>query len=203
MIDRRKFLTGATASLTLASLTGRAGAEVEVNDSGLHVQDWFLDSFLDLNEDLVAAADSGRHLAVIFEQRGCPYCREMHNVNLQDARIVDYLKARFDILQLDLWGSRGVTDFDGTEMEERQLARRWQVNFTPTIAFFPMDAAAVAGKTGRAAEIARMPGYFKPFYFLSMFEFVAEGHYKDNSFQRYLQDRTAALRAEGKDPDAW
>lgn len=203
MINRRRMMAGTAATLGLSLISGSASAAAEVGDNGLHVQDWFLDSFLDLNDDLATAAEEGRHFAVIFEQRGCPYCREMHEVNLQDPRITSYLKAKFDILQLDLWGSRGVTDFDGTEMEERALARRWQVNFTPTIAFFPNDPARVTGKNGRAVEIARMPGYFKPFHFLSMFEFVAEGHSRDISFQRYLQQKIAQMRADGQNPDVW
>lgn len=203
MISRRSFTTGAMALCAAPAIGQAALAATEVGDNGLHIQDWFLDSFLDLNEDLVTAADEGKHFAVIFEQRGCPYCREIHDVNLQDERIVSYLQENFDILQLDLWGSRGVTDFDGEEMEEKAIGRRWQVNFTPTIAFFPNDPAAVEGKGGREAEIARMPGYFKPFHFISMFEFVREGHYKEESFQRYLQEKFARLRAEGKDPDVW
>lgn len=203
MISRRGFNAGAFALATAPVLPSIASAATEVGDNGLHIQDWFLESFLDLGEDLSTAADEGKHFAVIFEQRGCPYCREMHDVNLQDERITSYLQENFDILQIDLWGSRGVTDFDGEELAEKALARRWQVNFTPTIAFFPNDPAAVANKAGRAAEVARMPGYFKPFHFLSMFEYVREGHYTDNSFQRYLQEKFAKLRAEGKDPDVW
>jgi len=203
MISRRMFSRGAAALAASVSLPQPGLAATEVGDNGLHIQDWFLESFLDLGEDLTTAADEGKHFAVIFEQRGCPYCREMHDVNLQDDRITSYLQDNFDILQLDIWGSRGVTDFDGEEMEEKALARRWQVNFTPTIAFFPNDPAAIGNKNGRAAEIARMPGYFKPFHFLSMFEFVRDGHYENDSFQRFLQQKFAKLRAEGKDPDVW
>jgi len=203
MISRRSFTTGALALGTLPLLSSAAPAAVEIGDNGLHLQDWFLDSFLDLNDDLVTAADEGRHLAVIFEQRGCPYCRQMHEVNLEDARVTSYLRQHFDILQLDLRGSRAVTDFDGEEMEERELARRWRVNFTPTIVFFPADPAAVAGMNGREAEIARMPGYFRPLPFLSMFEYIAEGHYAEQDFQRYLRDRFAQLREAGTDPENW
>lgn len=203
MISRRSFTTGALTLGTLPLLSPVASAAAEIGDNGLHLQDWFLDSFLDLNDDLVTAAEEGRHLAVIFEQRGCPYCRQMHEVNLEDARVTDYLQQHFDILQLDLRGSRAVTDFDGEEMEERELARRWRVNFTPTIVFFPADPAAVAGKNGRAAEIARMPGYFRPLPFLSMFEYIAEGHHAEQDFQRYLRDRFDRLRAAGKDPENW
>lgn len=203
MISRRSFTTGALTLGALPLLSPVVSAAVEIGDNGLHLQDWFLDSFLDLNDDLATAADEGRHLAVIFEQRGCPYCRQMHEVNLEDARVTDYLQQHFDILQLDLRGSRAVTDFDGEEMEERELARRWRVNFTPTIIFFPADPAAVAGKNGRAAEIARMPGYFRPLPFLSMFEYIAEGHHAEQDFQRYLRDRFDSLRAAGTDPENW
>ncbi len=203
MISRRGFTTGALGLAALPTLTSLPLAAAEVGDNGLHLQDWFLDSFLDLNEDLATAAGEGRHLAVIFEQRGCPYCRQMHEVNLEDARVTDYLKQHFDILQLDLRGSRAVTDFDGEEMEERELARRWRVNFTPTIVFFPADPAAVEGKDGRSAEVARMPGYFKPLPFLTMFQYIAEGHYTEQDFQRYLRDRFASLREAGKDPENW
>lgn len=202
--DRRRvlFAGAAAAACSLSPITLRA-AEPEVGDNGLHVQDWFVETFLDLREDLGEASESGRHFAVLWEQRGCPYCRELHAVNLSRPKIVSYLRENFDILQLDLWGSRAVIDFDGEEFEERALARKWQINFTPTVVFFPDDPQAVAGKSGRAAEVARMPGYFKPFHFVSMFEYVRGDAYRSQSFQRYLQDRLARLEAEGKSTDVW
>ena len=48
-----------------------------------------------------------------------------------------------------------------------------------------------------------MPGYFKPFHFVSMFEFVADGSYKDQNFQRYLQDKFADYEKRGEKPDVW
>ena len=76
-------------------------------------------------------------------------------------------------------------------------------DFTPTIVFFPSDPQAVEGKAGRATEVARMPGYFKPFHFASMFEFVRNGDYQSQSFQRYLQDKFSRLKEEGKEADVW
>lgn len=206
MLSRRSLITTVLATAATVSLVGRnrpAGAS-EIGDDGLHKQDWFLlDSFLDLADDHSVAAENGKHLAVLFEQRGCPYCRELHEVNLSNQKIRDTIEPKFDILQLDLWGSRAVTDFDGTEMEERALARAWQVNFTPTIVFFPRSTDAVSSKSGREAEIARMPGYFKPFHFVSMFEFIDAEAYKEQSFQRFLQDKFAKMEAEGKKPEVW
>jgi thioredoxin-related protein len=209
MVTRRG-LTG-LAALGLASFAlglpfpgsvARAG-EAELGDNGLYVQDWFLDSFLDMQEDLEDAAGQGKHFAVIWEQRGCPYCRELHQVNLASDKIRAYLSSNFVLLQLDLWGSREVTDFDGAALEERAMARKWAINFTPTIQFFAKDPAAAKGKPAHHVEVARMPGYFKPFHFLAMFEFVREEHYKKIGFQRYLQNKFAEYEAKGIDPEVW
>ena len=201
---RRTLLVGGTTAAACLLAPLRLGAaEPELGDNGLHVQDWFVETFLDLQEDLGDAAANGKHFAVLWEQRGCPYCRELHAANLSRPKIVSYLQENFDILQLDLWGSRSVTDFDGEELEERALARKWQINFTPTIVFFPMDTAAMEGKAGRAGEVARMPGYFKPFPFATMFEYVRGGEYRSQSFQRYLQDKLTRWKAEGKAADVW
>ena len=75
----------------IVALGPQAGAET-LNESGLHVQPWFTDSFLILAEDVEDAAANGKRVAVIFEQRGCPYCREMHLVNLAKPEITDFIK---------------------------------------------------------------------------------------------------------------
>ncbi|MGE3628103.1 MAG: thioredoxin family protein [Hyphomicrobiales bacterium] len=206
-VDRRRFLLGAAqagALMTLPAAAGAAeGASPPVADNGLFTQPWFMQTFLDLREDHSNLTGSGKSYAVLFEQRGCPYCREMHRVNFARKEITDYITANYGILQLDMWGSHKVKDFDGKEMEERALARRWRVSFTPTMVFFPRDVEAVAGKSGFDAEIFRMPGYFKPFHFISMLEYVHEGQYAKLDFQRYLQARFADLRAKGIEPDVW
>ena len=209
IIDRRRFLAtggliagGVTAASGLSNGPAWAAGEAEVGDNGLHLQPWFNQSFLDLAEDHADAAGEGKDLAIIFEQRGCPYCREMHRVNLAQPEIVDYLKANFLVDQLDLWGSREVTDFDGQAMEERALARKWGVIYTPTIVFFSREAA-VAGKSGKDAETVRMPGYFKPFHFISMFEYVHEGHWKDTHFQKYIQAKVEKRRESGQTTPVW
>ena len=47
------------------------------------------------------------------------------------------------MLQLNIIGSRKVTDFDGSELSEKALAAKYSVRFTPTFQFFP--------RTGRPA----------------------------------------------------
>ncbi|MFX5777033.1 thioredoxin fold domain-containing protein, partial [Acinetobacter baumannii] len=78
------------------------------------------------------AAHEGKRLAVIFEQLGCPYCKRLHTEVLAERYINDYVRENFRIVQLDLWGQREVTDFDGKVLSERALAERWGILFTPT-----------------------------------------------------------------------
>ena len=202
MIKRRDFNLGAAAALSVGmSALPSASQATEINEDGLHVQDWFLQSFMEIAEDQAELNAQGKHLAVMFEQRGCPYCREMHEVNLAKPKIVDYIKEHFGVLQINIWGSKSVTNLDGKEMQEKDFSRKWRVNFTPTIVFLRQgDLSEVPLKL---AEAARMPGYLKPFHFISMFEFVAEKKYEDQIFQRFLQDKFDRYKAEGKKPDIW
>lgn len=188
MTTRRKFLiesAAAAGALILPSRTFGETAAAILTDDGIYRQPWFLDSFLDLSEDLTEAAEAGKRFAVMWEQKGCPYCQETHLVNFAKPEIQDFVRNNFAILQLNIFGSRRVTDFDGEELEERALARKSGVAFTPTIQFFPDDATQVGGG-GKAAEVTRMPGYLRPPHFLAMFKFVREKAYLETSFRKYL-----------------
>ena len=157
-------------------------------------------SFLDLSEDLADAKAAGKRLAILWEQKGCPYCREMHRVNFAIPEIVSYIRDNFVVLQLNLWGDREVTDFDGQALAEKRrspgsgaTARKQRVSFTPTIVF--VDDAG--------GEVFRMPGYFKPFHFRGIFEYVRDEGYDKVPFQRWLQDKADRMRAEGQDVIIW
>ncbi|MYK58987.1 MAG: thioredoxin fold domain-containing protein, partial [Rhodospirillaceae bacterium] len=115
----------AAVAIVFALAAAAKADEVKVGGDGLYHQDWFLQSFLDLREDLQESADAGKRLVILWEQKGCPYCKELHQVNFVDPAIRKYLLDNFVVLQLDIWGARPVTDFDGTEMSEKKLARRY------------------------------------------------------------------------------
>ncbi|MCH8214369.1 MAG: thioredoxin fold domain-containing protein [Proteobacteria bacterium] len=208
MLDRR-LRNGFVVALCVVVGSGAALAKgdrlppPEIGDNGSYKQDWFLESFLDLPEDLAESAASGKRLVIFWEQRGCPYCKAMHEINLRIPKIVDYIKANFNVVQLDLWGSREVTDFDGQTLPEKELARKYGVIFTPTLQFFPESLEKVAGRNGKAAEVLRIPGYFKPFHFYFLFHYAYERAYEtEPNFQRYLSVKGDELRARGVDMDA-
>jgi len=172
----------------------------ELGDDGLYKQAWFQETFLDLSEDLAEAAGSGRRLVIIWEQKGCPYCKQTHEVNFRIPLITEYVKKNFFVLQLNMWGDREVTDFDGEKTTEKKLARKWRVLFTPTFQFFPDTIGAATGKSGGEAEVHRIPGYFKPFHFYFQFRYVKEkGYETEPSFQRWLDGYGDRLRAAGVD----
>jgi len=174
--------------------------EPQLNDEGVYTQPWFYESFLDLKEDVAESASEGKHLAILWEQRGCPYCRETHMVNLRNPEIVAYIKKNFNVIQLNLWGDKEVTDFDGTATTEKKFARKNGIQFTPTIQFFP--TSLTEGK--KKQEVWRLMGYWKPFHFLNSFIYVKDGDYaKEPNFQRWLQARADKLREEGKEVKIW
>lgn len=190
----------ALAFTTVASAAEQR-AEPKLGDDGLYHQEWFLNSLLELKDDLAEATAAKKRLAIVWEQKGCPYCRDMHVVNLADPKVADWIKSRFVVVQLNLWGDREVVDFDGQALPEKELARKYRINFTPTIQFFPESVEEMDGGKGMEVEVARMPGYFRPFHFISMFEYVYDKRYaKGQDFQRYIVEKAQAARAEGRPP---
>lgn len=210
MITRRRFNSlAAKSAFGLWAGTGAAWAkpgayEPVLKGPGQYTQPWFLDSFLDLRDDLELARSHKKRFAVVWELQGCPYCREMHLVNFAIPEVRTYIKDNFDILQLDLKGSREVVDFNGEAMPEKELARRHKVRFTPTIQFFADALPEEREKTGGGGmEVIRMPGYFRPFHFLVMFQYVREKANEKENFGAYLQARIDRIQKEGRKIPAW
>ena len=201
-VSRIAFAALAVAALAAGALAAEPPKEPAVGEHGLYVQPWFLQSFLDLREDLEEAAGKGKRFAIIWEQKGCPYCKETHLVNLANPEIAGYIQKHFVVLQLDLWGARKVKDFDGEELAEKALAQKYGIRFSPTVQFFPMKVGE-AKKSGRALEVARLPGYLRPFPFYVMFQFVMDEAYKSGSFRDYYKKKHDESVAAGGKAHTW
>lgn len=189
MLSRRRFVAASAAFATLARGVP-ARAEAVLNDDGLYTEPWFVESFLELADDLATAGKGGKRLALMWEQRGCPYCRETHLVNFARPDIADYVKTHFDLIQLNIYGSREVTDFDGEKLSEKRIAFKYGVRFTPTFQFFPDSAAGLDKKAPRQREVLRSQGYLLPDDFKRMFAFVAERAYEHESLRDYLRKQS-------------
>lgn len=180
----------------LASATLTAAA-AEVGEDGLHKEDWFTITFRDVADDIADAKAQGKRLAIVFEQRGCIYCRDMHEKILADAEVRDFIKANFVVVQYNMFGDEGLTDLDGETLTEKSAARKWGYVFTPTIVFLPEEAPT--GMTVSEAAVATMPGAFGKWTFLNMFRWVREKGYEgEEHFQTYHARIIQQLRDEGR-----
>ena len=184
-LTRRNLLLGAVSLGALGAGSAR-GAPV-LTDDGLYKEPWFLESFLELADDLETARKARKRFAIMWELKGCPYCKETHFVNFSHASIADYVKANFEVLQLNIIGSRRVTDFDGEDLSEKALAQKYGVRFTPTFQFFPEQAAPLKALEPGKREVSRLAGYMRPGDFLAMFRYVREKAYESKSFRDYIK----------------
>jgi len=182
-------------AMVLAGMMALPVAAAELGDDGLHKAPWMRDTFKDLTEDLDEANAEGKRLMLIFEQRGCIYCTEMHEKVFPERAIASYIEENFFVVQLNLHGDIEITDFDGETLTEKQAARKWGILFTPTMIFLPEE---VSGDAPAVAEaVAAMPGAFGKGTTIDMLTWVAEKRYEDQSeedFQRYharrIQERS-------------
>lgn len=168
-----------------------------IGEDGLHKEEWFSETFKDVAEDIETASAAGKRLAIVVEQRGCIYCRKMHEELLTDPEVADYIKANFMVVQYNMFGDVEVTDLDGEELTEKTAARKWGYVFTPTIVFLP--ELAPEGVTVAEAAVATMPGAFGKWTFLNMFRWVREKGYEgEEHFQKYHARRINELREAGR-----
>lgn len=164
---------------------------VKEADSGrLHEQPFFVKPPYDFDRSRKPAA---KPLAVLFEQKHCAACDEMHAQGFRD-KTARTLIDRFDVARLELFGSEQVVTPGGRRMSEEQWGRDLKVAYTPTIVFF--DA--------RGREVFRIEAYLRPFHLASSFDYVASGAYrKVPSFQRFVQARAEKIRERGGQVELW
>lgn len=156
----------------------------ELGDDGLHKAPWMRDTFKDLGEDLAEATAEGKRLMILVEQRGCIYCKKMHEEVFVVPEIEQYIEDNFFVVQINMFGDVEVTDFDGTVLPEKDMVKRWGALFTPSIYFFPEE---VEGTKSAAQEaVANMPGAFGRWTTLNMLTWVVEkGYAGGEPFQKY------------------
>ncbi len=72
-----------------------ASAKATLGDDGLYQMDWYLESFLDLSEDLAGASAKGKRFAVMWGLKGCPACKRMHESYMTDPEDRDLYPRQF------------------------------------------------------------------------------------------------------------
>lgn len=144
---------------------------------------WFKQSFLDVREDIAEAGKSNRKLMLYFYLDGCPYCTRFLRETLSLKDIASRTRKHFDVVAIDVRGSREVTDLSGRKMPEKDFAVATGVKYTPTFIVFDDS-----GKT-----LMRLIGFQSPARFDAAIDYIATAAYRLNpDFDTYLKARAAA-----------
>ena len=123
---------------------------------------WFAQSLLYLPDDVAEAAREGKRVMLYFAQPGCPYCRQLMEVNFRQRAIVERMQRRFVALELNIWGDRELTWTDRRATTEKQLAAALRVQYTPTLLFLD-EKGAIA---------LRVNGYYPPARFIAALDYA-------------------------------
>jgi len=128
-----------------------------------------------------------RPLLVMFEQKDCTPCDELHLDILRRPESREQLD-RLDVVLLDMWSSQVVQRPDGKKTSSADWARELDVKYAPSLVFF----------NTRGEEVFRTEAWLRAFHTQSVMDYVASGAYREQpSFQRFISARAAALEAKG------
>ena len=153
--------------------------------------EWFKPSFLDLRDDLQEARAAGkRGLILYFGQKHCAYCKKLLEENFVREDIAAYTQKHFDVIALDIHGSREVVTPAGERITEMEWAKQLDGYFTPSLLFLNLE--------GESALFLR--GYYPTYTFMAALEFVADAHYQNEAFQAFIA--RAQPLSEGGEPVA-
>ncbi len=195
--NRRNFMLTLGASTLLSVATGfpaalAADAPAKLApgmvNPGYHEQPkWFKDSFLDIREEIAAAKMAGRRLMLYFYQDGCPYCTKLLTENFAQKQIADKTRKYFDVIAINIWGDREVTDNAGSVLPEKAFAKTLGVQFTPTLLM--LDEQGVPA--------LRLNGYVPPHKFETALDFAGQRLETRQKYTDYMQ-ANAREPASGK-----
>ena len=130
---------------------------------------------------------TGKPLLVMFEQKKCNTCDELHLDILKRKESVDLL-SRFNVAVVDMWSNQVITTPSGNKMKVRDWAKKLDVKYAPSLLFFDDEGD----------EVFRSDAYLKAFHTQSVMDYVSSGAYKtQNNFQRYIDERAEHQRELG------
>jgi thioredoxin-related protein len=178
MLTRRHALALLPAAFA-APVLAQTMPRPTLSEDGLHHFDWYLESFLDIPEDIAAATASGKRLVVMWGLKGCPACKRMHEAHLMDPATVGYIRRHFEVLHLNILGSREVAGLGGRKLPEKAFAEAEGVRSTPTLQFMP--------ESGSGHEVARLDRLPDVLTFRAMFRYVREKGYEAAPFEDWIK----------------
>ena len=137
--------------------------------------------------NLQAALEKDKYLLVIFGQKQCATCDELHLDILQREESKALLE-RLNIAVIDLWSDRKIVTPDGSEQKIADWAKKLDIKYAPSLVYF----------NDRGEEVFRSDAYLRAFHVQSVMDYVTTAAYKEQpNFQRYIDARADHLREQG------
>jgi len=132
-----------------------------------------------------------KYRLVMFEQKQCKECDELHKNILPQKSSKDQLK-KLDVAVLDMWSEDKVIRPDGKQSNIKDWAKDLNIQYAPSLVYFD--------KQGK--EVFRSDGYLRSFHIQSVMDYVSSEAYKTQpNFQRYIDKRAHDLREQGIEVD--
>jgi thioredoxin-related protein len=138
---------------------------------------WFKESFLDLREDVAEATEAKKRVLLYFYQDGCPYCAKLLQDNLGQKKIADKTRDNFDVIAINMWGDKEVTDLNGELTTEKKFSEKMKVMYTPTLVFL----------TEKGKVALRVNGYYAPNKFETALDYVSKKNESKITFRNYAR----------------
>lgn len=178
-ISFRKLMFLVFSILMITHLNANEG---KLSGGTMHeVPEWFKESFLDIKEDISEAEANNKHFMIFMDLEGCPYCSKMLNENfIAQNKTSEFIKKYFDVINIDVKGSREISWDENTTLTEKALAEKLEIQYSPTILFFNKNKEVVV----------RVNGYRNKDDFKYILEFVQGKYYEQMSLTEYLEKIT-------------
>lgn len=138
---------------------------------------WFKESFLDLRDDVQEATENKKRVLLYFYQDGCPYCAKLLQDNLGQKKLTDKTRKHFDVIAINMWGDKEVTDLNGQQTTEKKFTEQMKVMYTPTLVFL----------TEKGKVALRVNGYYAPNKYETALDYVRGHNERKISFRNYAQ----------------
>jgi len=139
---------------------------------------WFKESFMEFEDDVEEAADQNKHVMLFMTLQFCPYCTKMLDDNfVKGAKQQPYIQENFDVIGIDIRGSREIVVSEELTMTEKEYAADLNVQYTPTIIFLDQTNKIVA----------RVNGYRSATNFKYILDFVKNKEYKNMTMAEYIE----------------
>ncbi len=152
--------------------------QADLVNPGYHEKpEWFKESFLDLREDIQEASENKKRVLLYFYQDGCPYCAKLLQDNLGQKKLADKTRKHFDVIAINMWGDKEVTDLTGQLTTEKKFTEQMKVMYTPTLVFL----------TEQGKVALRVNGYYAPNKFETALDYVRGHNETKISFRHYVR----------------